>query len=106
MAIQIGAKLDSALMIRLPSSKTATDESRASCGVLCVVVDRAQGRSLTDGPCGNRDRVSIAAAIVYAPQTSHRPVSHGGHSDLAWRVVALHKPFPVWHLAQKGSTSS
>ena len=45
---------------RLACSRIATEESRAFSHILCVVVDRAQGRSLTD-----EERAAVQAALQY-----------------------------------------
>ena len=60
MAIQIGAKPDSAFDDPIGMLKDCHRRIESFLGILCVVVDRAQGRSLTD-----EERVAVQAALHY-----------------------------------------
>lgn len=60
MAIQIGAKPDSAFDDPIGMLKDCHRRIESFLGILCVVVDRAQGRSLTD-----EERVAVQAALQY-----------------------------------------
>jgi hemerythrin-like domain-containing protein len=60
MAIQIGAKPDSGFDDPIGMLKDCHRRIESFLGILCVVVDRAQGRSLTD-----EERTAIRAALQY-----------------------------------------
>ncbi len=60
MAIQIGAKPDSGFDDPIGMLKDCHRRIERFLGVLCVVVDRAQGRSLTD-----EERAAVQAALQY-----------------------------------------
>lgn len=60
MAIQIGAKPDSGFDDPIGMLKDCHRRIESFLHILCVVVDRAQGRSLTD-----EERVAIQAALQY-----------------------------------------
>jgi len=60
MAIQIGAKPDSGFDDPIGMLKDCHRRIESFLGILCVVVDRAQGRNLTD-----EERVAVKAALEY-----------------------------------------
>jgi hemerythrin-like domain-containing protein len=60
MAIQIGAKPDSGFDDPIGMLKDCHRRIESFLGILCVVIDRAQGRSLT-----NEEREAIKAALQY-----------------------------------------
>ena len=60
MAIQIGAKPDSGFDDPIGMLKDCHRRIESFLGILCVVVDRAQGRSLTD-----EERDAVKAALQY-----------------------------------------
>jgi hemerythrin-like domain-containing protein len=60
MAIQIGAKPDSGFDDPIGMLKDCHRRIESFLGILCVVVDRAQGRTLT-----SEERVAIQAALQY-----------------------------------------
>src|SRR5271166_1567005 len=60
MAIQIGAKPDSGFNDPIGMLKDCHRRIESFLGILCVVVDRAQGRSLTDA-----ERDAVKAALQY-----------------------------------------
>jgi hemerythrin-like domain-containing protein len=60
MAIQIGAKPDSSFDDPIGMLKDCHRRIENFLGILCVVVDRAQGRSLTD-----EERDAVRAALQY-----------------------------------------
>ena len=60
MAIQIGAKPDSGFDDPIGMLKDCHRRIESFLGILCVVVDRAQGRSLTD-----EERKAVQAALQY-----------------------------------------
>src|SRR5664279_5249005 len=60
MAIQIGAKLDSGFDDPIGMLKDCHRRIESFLGILCVVVDRAQGRSLT-----SEERDGVQAALRY-----------------------------------------
>jgi Hemerythrin HHE cation binding domain len=60
MAIQIGAKPDSGFEDPIGMLKDCHRRIESFLGILCVVVDRAQGRSLTD-----EERDAVGAALQY-----------------------------------------
>lgn len=60
MAIQIGAKPDSGFDDPIGMLKDCHRRIESFLGILCVVVDRAKGRNLTD-----EERVAIQAALQY-----------------------------------------
>jgi hemerythrin-like domain-containing protein len=60
MAIQIGAKPDSGFDDPIGMLKDCHRRIESFLGILCVVVDRAQGRNLTD-----EERDAIKAALEY-----------------------------------------
>jgi hemerythrin-like domain-containing protein len=60
MAIQIGAKPDSGFEDPIGMLKDCHRRIESFLGILCVVVDRAQGRSLTD-----EERDAVRSALQY-----------------------------------------
>jgi len=60
MAIQIGAKPDSGFDDPIGMLKDCHRRIESFLGILCVVIDRAQGRSLTD-----KEREAAKAALQY-----------------------------------------
>ena len=60
MAIQIGAKLDSGFDDPIGMLKDCHRRIESFLGILCVVVDRAQGRGLTD-----EEHDAVKAALQY-----------------------------------------
>jgi hemerythrin-like domain-containing protein len=60
MAIQIGAKPDSGFDDPIGMLKVCHRRIESVLGILCIVVDRAQGRSLTD-----EERDAVNAALQY-----------------------------------------
>jgi hemerythrin-like domain-containing protein len=60
MAVQIGAKADSGFDDPIGMLKDCHRRIESFLRMLCVVVDRAQGRSLTD-----EERVAVQAALQY-----------------------------------------
>lgn len=60
MAIQIGAKPDSGFDDPIGMLKDCHRRIESFLGILCVVIDRAQGRSLTD-----EEREAVKAALLY-----------------------------------------
>jgi hemerythrin-like domain-containing protein len=60
MAIQIGAKPDSGFDDPIGMLKDCHRRIESFLRILCVVVDRAQGRSLTD-----EERIAVQAALQY-----------------------------------------
>ena len=71
MAIQIGAKPDSGFDDPIGMLKDCHRRIESFLGILCVVVDRAHGRSLTD-----EERDAVKAALAVLP--NWRTTPHGG----------------------------
>ena len=77
MAIQIGAKLDSGFDDPIGMLKDCHRRIESFLGIFCVVVDRAQGRRLTEE---EQSRGSSRAAIL----SDRWATPHGGRGRIAF----------------------